>query len=105
MHDCLEMLEAGYRGQQAQGRIRLRLNLAAWDGIMLKSYPGALSRIFEPFFTNLGVQGRHGLGPYLVWLQVTGLPGGTIAGSSRHGLGTRMELVLPKLASAPAGSG
>jgi signal transduction histidine kinase len=58
--------------------------------------------IWEPFFTTERSTGHSGLGLHIVYHQVTGLLGGTIACSSAPGEGVVFELVIPKAAPAPS---
>lgn len=53
------------------------------------------SRIFEPFFTTRRGDGGSGLGMHIVYNQVTGTLGGTIACDSEPGRGTRFVITLP----------
>ncbi len=57
-----------------------------------------LGRIFDPFFTTRLGQGGSGLGLNIVHNVVTGVLGGSIAVTSRVGVGTTFTLSLPLVA-------
>jgi signal transduction histidine kinase len=65
------------------------------DGIS----PGALERIFDPFFTTQLGKGGSGLGLAITLNLVTRVLGGTISAESELGAGTRMTVLLPRVAS------
>jgi signal transduction histidine kinase len=64
--------------------------------------PESLGRIFEMFFRGTERSDGSGLGLYIVQMAVEGL-GGTIRAESKINRYTRIELVLPNLASFAAG--
>src|SRR4051812_9038100 len=59
-------------------------------------------KAFDPFFTTRRDQGLTGLGLHIVHSIVTSHLGGRISLESEVGQGTRIEIVLPRLAPAAA---
>lgn len=60
--------------------------------------PDVRRRAFDPFFTTRRDQGGTGLGLHIVYNIVTGRLGGRIYLTSVAGEGTRVEIVLPRMA-------
>ena len=59
-------------------------------------------KAFDPFFTTRRNQGSTGLGLHIVYSIVTNCLGGRLTLDSRPGEGTKIRLILPRV--APAGS-
>src|SRR6266849_596846 len=57
-------------------------------------------KAFDPFFTTRRDQGNTGLGLHIVYSVVTNCLGGRLALDSEPGKGTRIRLVLPRVAPA-----
>ena len=57
-------------------------------------------RAFDPFFTTRREQGSTGLGLHIVHTIVTNCLGGRLQLDSEPGNGTRIHLVLPRIAPA-----
>ncbi len=83
---------------QGEDEAVLRL-VVADDGPGME--PGVLDRIFEPFFTTKGPGRGTGMGLSVVHGVVEAL-GGTIRVLSRHGEGTRFDVLLPMVRSPRA---
>lgn len=60
--------------------------------------PDVRRRAFDPFFTTRRDQGGTGLGLHIVYNIVTGRLGGRINLTSVAGEGTRVEIILPRMA-------
>jgi signal transduction histidine kinase len=60
-------------------------------------------RAFDPFFTTRRDQGSTGLGLHIVHTIVTNCLGGRLHLDSEPGEGTRIQLVLPRVAPAQLG--
>jgi signal transduction histidine kinase len=59
-------------------------------------------KAFDPFFTTRRDQGSTGLGLHIVHTIVTDCLGGRLALDSEPGKGTRIQLILPRVASTQA---
>ena len=57
-------------------------------------------KAFDPFFTTRRDQGNTGLGLHIVYSIVTNCLGGRLALNSEPDKGTRIQLVLPRVAPA-----
>ena len=64
--------------------------------------PQVMGRVFEPFFTTRRGRGGTGLGLAMVHEIVTGR-GGRVELESQPGRGTRLDLLLPRVAAPPPG--
>jgi PAS domain S-box-containing protein len=60
--------------------------------------PDVRRRAFDPFFTTRRDQGGTGLGLHIVYSIVTSRLGGRISLSSEPGEGTRIQIILPRVA-------
>jgi signal transduction histidine kinase len=60
-------------------------------------------RAFDPFFTTRRDQGGTGLGLHIVHTIVTNCLGGRLGLDSEPGQGTKIQLILPRVASAQLG--
>ena len=60
--------------------------------------PDVRRRAFDPFFTTRRDQGGTGLGLHIVYSIVTSRLGGRINLSSHPGEGTRIQIILPRVA-------
>jgi signal transduction histidine kinase len=57
-------------------------------------------RAFDPFFTTRREQGSTGLGLHIVHTIVTNCLGGRLRLDTEAGKGTRVQLILPRVAPA-----
>jgi signal transduction histidine kinase len=57
-------------------------------------------KAFDPFFTTRRDQGSTGLGLHIVYSIVTNYLGGRLTLESEPGEGTRVQLILPRVAAA-----
>lgn len=62
--------------------------------------PPELQRVFDPFFTTKMGNGSGGLGMTIVYNTVTGILGGTISVGIGQPSGTRVDITLPRIATA-----
>jgi signal transduction histidine kinase len=60
--------------------------------------PDVRKRAFDPFFTTRRDQGGTGLGLHIVYSIVTNRLGGRISLNSEPGEGTRIQIILPRVA-------
>src|SRR5882757_3912489 len=65
--------------------------------------PEVKRQVFDPFFTTRRDQGSTGLGLHIVHNIVTNCLGGRVSLDSEPGEGTRIQLVLPRMAPTQAG--
>jgi PAS domain S-box-containing protein len=98
MHACLD----------GKGEIAIRIRACGLDEIEVLfaddgcgMSPDVLRQAFDPFFTTRRNEGSTGLGLHIVHNIVTGRLGGHLSLDSEPGKGTRIRLVLPRV--APAG--
>jgi signal transduction histidine kinase len=61
---------------------------------------GVKRQAFDPFFTTRRDQGGTGLGLHIVYNIVTNCLGGRLNLASEPGKGTKMRIVLPRVAPA-----
>jgi signal transduction histidine kinase len=61
-----------------------------------------LRRFFDPFFTTRRGSGGTGLGAHIVFNQITRVLGGTIRVTSAPGMGTQVQMRLPRTLGASA---
>jgi signal transduction histidine kinase len=62
---------------------------------------GVLRKAFDPFFTTRRDQGSTSLGLHVVYSIVTNCLGGRLNLDSKPGEGTKIQIILPRV--APAG--
>src|SRR5258707_8142372 len=91
------------------GHIDIKVQAAGNDGVeILFSDDGCgmnldvRRKAFDPFFTTRRDQGSTGLGLHIVHTIVTNYLGGRIQLESESGMGTTIQLILPRVAPAAA---
>lgn len=67
--------------------------------------PEIKRQVFDPFFTTRRHQGATGLGLHIVYNIVAEQLGGRLKLESGPGIGTIVQLILPRIAPAPSGRG
>jgi signal transduction histidine kinase len=90
-------------GNQAVIGIEVRTSGAADVEILFSDNGRGMSldvrrKAFDPFFTTRRDQGCTGLGLHIVYTIVTGCLGGRINLESAPGEGTKIKIVLPRIA-------